>query len=133
MAVISKGIKLSYKAKGGSEQFKDLNNLYEIPELGGDVDKIEITTLASEAHEYTNGIKNYGDTIAFKFYFESEQFTTLSGLAECDWKVTIPGELEYTFSGVPSVKLDGVSYNAALTYSLNIAPTSAMTPAKVSA
>lgn len=125
MAVISKGIKLSYKA--GSGEFIDLTNLYEIPELGGDVDKIEVTTLASEAHEYTNGIKNYGDTVAFKFYYEKEQFTTLNGLKDaCDWKVELPDETSYTFSGVPSVKLDGVSYNAALTYSLNIAPTSAM-------
>ena len=126
MAVISKGIKLSYK-NGEAAQFVELTNLYEIPELGGDVDKIEVTTLASEAHEYTNGIKNYGDTIAFKFYYEKAQFTTLSGLEdECDWKVELPDGLAYTFSGVPSVKLDGVSYNAALTYSLNIAPTSAM-------
>lgn len=126
MAVISKGIKLSYKTKGGSGDFTPLTNLYEIPELGGDVDKIEVTTLESEAHEYVNGIRNYGDTIAFKFYYEKEQFSTLSGLAECDWKVDLPGDLAYTFSGEPSVKLDGVSYNAALTYSLNIAPTSAM-------
>ena len=124
MAVISKGIKLSYKTGSGS--LTELTNLYEIPELGGDVDKIEVTTLASEAHEYTNGIKNYGDTIAFKFYYEKEQFTNLNGLTECDWKVELPGDLSYTFSGEPSVKLDGVSYNAALTYSLNIAPTSAM-------
>ena len=125
MAVISKGIKLSYKVSEGS--FVELTNLFEIPELGGDVDKIEVTTLASEAHEYTNGIKNYGDTIAFKFYYEKTQFTTLSGLeGGCEWKVELPDGLTYTFSGVPSVKLDGVSYNAALTYSLNIAPTSAM-------
>ena len=125
MAVISKGIKLSYKVSEG--QFTELTNLFEIPELGGDVDKIEVTTLASEAHEYTNGIKNYGDTVAFKFYYEKAQFTTLSSLAGgCEWKVELPDGLTYTFSGVPSVKLDGVSYNAALTYSLNIAPTSAM-------
>ncbi len=125
MAVISKGIKLSYKVSEGA--FVELTNLFEIPELGGDVDKIEVTTLASEAHEYTNGIKNYGDTIAFKFYYEKTQFTTLSGLQDgCEWKVELPDGLTYTFSGVPSVKLDGVSYNAALTYSLNIAPTSAM-------
>lgn len=126
MAVISKGIKLSYKNGSGST-FTELTNLYEIPELGGDVDKIEVTTLASAAHEYTNGIKNYGDTVAFKFYYEKEQFTTLNGLkGACDWKVELPDETSYTFSGVPSVKLDGVSYNAALTYSLNIAPTSEM-------
>lgn len=127
MAVISTGIKLSYKAKGGAEEFVELTDLYEIPELGGDVDKIEITTLADGAHRYTNGIKNYGDSVAFKFYYEKTQFTTLNGLTEeCDWKVELPDATAYTFSGTPSVKLDGVSYNAALTYSLNIAPTSEM-------
>ena len=125
MAVISKGIKLSYKTGEGA--FNALTNLYEIPELGGDVDKIEITNLESAAHEYTNGIKNYGDSIAFKFYYEKEQFTTLNGLnAGCEWKVELPDGTAYTFSGVPSVKLDGASYNVALTYSLNIAPTSEM-------
>ena len=128
MAVISKGIKLSYKKKGGAEQFAELQDLYEIPELGGDVDNIEITTLASVAHEYINGIKNYGNSVAFKFYYEKTQFTTLANLAEeCDWKVELPDATTYTFSGMPSVKLDGATYNVALTYSLNIAPTSEMT------
>ena len=127
MAVISRGIKLSYKKKGGAEEFVELEDLYEIPELGGDVDKIEVTKLSSGAHEYINGIKNYGDSVAFKFYYEKTQFTTLNGLTEeCDWKVELPDATAYTFSGTPSVKLDGVSYNAALTYSLNIAPTSEM-------
>lgn len=126
MAVISKGIKLSYK-NGEASSFVELADLYEIPELGGDVDKIEVTTLQSGAHEYTNGIKNYGDSIAFKFYYEKTQFTTLANLNdECDWKVELPDGTAYTFSGTPSVKLDGASYNVALTYSLNIAPTSEM-------
>lgn len=126
MAVISKGIKLSYK-KGASGDFTALTDLFEIPELGGDVDKIEITNLESGAHEYTNGIKNYGDSVAFKFYYAKEQFTTLSGLTEeCEWKIELPDATSYTFSGVPSVKLDGATYNVALTYSLNIAPTSEM-------
>ena len=34
MAVISKGIKLSYKTSG--ETYIELTNLQEIPELGGD-------------------------------------------------------------------------------------------------
>lgn len=126
MAVISKGITLSYK-KGASGDYTELTNLQEIPELGGDTDKIEITVLSDEAHMYTNGIKNYGDSVTFKFLYEKTQFTTLSGLSdECSWKVTLPDTTAYTFDGVPSVKLDGVGVNAALTYSLSVAPTSAM-------
>lgn len=125
MAVISKGIKLSYKA--GEGQFVELTNLQEIPELGGDTDSIEVTTLASEAHEYTNGIKNYGDSLAFKFLYEKAQFDTLTKLiAASEWKVELPDNTSCTFSGTSSVKLDGVGVNAALTYTLAIKPNSAM-------
>ena len=126
MAVISKGITLSYAT---SDDFTVLANLQEIPELGGDVEAIEITTLADEAHKYTDGIKNYGDSLAFKFLFEQEQFTTLnqlSGAPAMTWKVTLPDGVSCTFGGTHSVKLDGVGVNAALTYTLSIKPNSAM-------
>ena len=126
MAVISKGIELSYKAKGGSA-FTKLTNLQEIPELGGDTEAIEITTLADAAHMYTNGIKNYGDSLAFKFLYETEQFETLTALAEVsEWQVSLPDGTTCGFSGTSSVKLDGVGVNAALTYTLNIKPNSEM-------
>lgn len=125
MATISKGIKLSYKT--GESTFVDLTNLQEIPELGGEAEAIEITTLADAAHMYTDGILNYGDSLAFKFLYEKEQFTTLNGLGEADWKVTLPDNASCTFSGTCSVKLDGVGVNAALTYTLSIKPNSEMT------
>lgn len=125
MATISKGIKLSYKA--GETEFVELTNLQEIPELGGDAEAIEITTLADAAHMYTDGIKNYGDSLAFKFLYEKEQFTTLNGLAgEAQWKVELPDGATCTFDGTGSVKLDGVGVNAALTYTLGVKPTSEM-------
>lgn len=126
MAVISKGITLSYKT-GDASEFIALTNLQEIPELGGDTEAIEITTLADDAHMYTNGIKNYGDSVAFKFLYDGTQFTTLNGLTgESDWKVALPDGETCEFSGTSSVKLDGVGVNAALTYTLAIKPTSAM-------
>ena len=126
MSVISKGIKLSYKSNG--ETYTDLTNLQEIPELGGDTEALEITTLADAAHMYTDGLLNYGDSLAFKFLYEKEQFTTLSGLSGVkEWKVTLPDTATCSFSGSCSVKLDGVGTNAVLTYTLSIKPTSAMT------
>jgi hypothetical protein len=125
MAVISKGITLSYK-NGGAE-FVELTNLQEIPELGGDTEAIEITTLADSAHMYTDGLKNYGDSLAFKFLYEKAQFTTLNGLTGAtEWKVTLPDDTSCTFGGTSSVKLDGVGVNAALTYTLAIKPNSEM-------
>jgi hypothetical protein len=124
MAVISKGITLSYKADA---DFVALTNLQEIPELGGDAEAIEITTLADAAHMYTDGIKNYGDSLAFKFLYEKTQFTTLNGLKDVvEWKVELPDGATCTFSGTGSVKLDGVGVNAALTYTLGVKPTTEM-------
>lgn len=120
MATISKGITL----KVGETI---LTNLQEIPELGGEAEAIEITTLADAAHMYTDGIKNYGDSLVFKFLYEKEQFTELSGLSGSqDVVVTLPDNSTCTFSGTCSVKLDGVGVNAALTYSLSIKPDSEM-------
>ena len=120
MAVISKGIKLYY---GENE----LTNLQEVAELGGDTESIEITTLADAAHMYTEGIKNYGDNLAFKFLYEKEQFTELNGLkGSQNWKVELPDGATCTFGGSCSVKLDGVGVNAALTYTLSIKPDSEM-------
>ena len=125
MAVISKGITLSYKASEG--EYIELTNLQEIPELGGDSEAIEITTLADAAHTYTDGILNYGDSLAFKFLYEKEQFLTLDALDnKVSWKVELPDGESCSFDGTCSVKLDGVGVNAALTYSLNIKPASAM-------
>lgn len=121
MAEISKGIKL-YHAE------KELTNLQEIPDLGGEVEAIEITTLADAAHKYTDGLKNYGDSLEFKFLYEGEQFTTLNGLTGSQqWKVELPDGATCTFGGSCSVRLDGVGIAAALTYTLSIKPDSEMT------
>ena len=120
MATISKGIKLFMGEV-------ELTNLQEIPELGGDSEAIEITTLADEAHMYTDGIKNYGDSLAFKFLYEAEQFATLNGATGVQtWKVELPDATTCSFGGTCSVKLDGVGVNAALTYTLAIKPNSEM-------
>ena len=124
MATISKGIKLSY---GSGSAFTELTNLQEIPELGGAAESIEITTLADAAHMYTDGIKNYGDSLAFKFLYEKTQFTTLNSLSGSQqWKVELPDGASCTFGGTCSVALDGVGVNAALTYTLSIKPNSEM-------
>jgi hypothetical protein len=119
-AVKTIGITLSYGDK-------PLDNLQEISELGGDVDAIEITTLADAAHVYTDGLKNYGDSLTFKFLYEKEQFTALNALTDSQtWKVTLPDGATCTFSGTCSVKMDGAGVGAVLTYTLSIKPNTEM-------
>lgn len=128
MALISKGITLSYKTATGSDYIA-LANLQEIPDLGGDVEAIEVTTLADSAHRYTDGLINYGDSLAFKFLMGDDmtQFTTLHGLTGVtSWKVTLSTNDACTFTGSSSVKLDGAGVGAALTYTLSIKPNSEM-------
>jgi hypothetical protein len=122
MAVISKGITLSYK-KGA--EFIALTNLQEIPDLGGETEAIEVTTLADGAHMYTDGLKNYGDSLDFKFLYDGDQFTALNALTgSSEWKVELPDGAACTFGGTSSVRLDGVGVNAALTYTLSVKPNS---------
>lgn len=124
-AVISKGIILSYAESEGV--FKALDDMQEIPELGKNKDKIEITTLQSPAHEYTDGLDNYGDSLGFKFLYKTEQFNMLAAFTGSkQWRVTLPDGTTCTFGGSSSVKLDGVGVNAALTYTLSITPNSEM-------
>lgn len=119
MAILSKGIKLSYSSTG-TQSYTDLTDLLEIPSLGGSVDKVDVTTLADASKKYINGIKDYGD-LAFKFNYAKEQFTTLNGLTgSINFKVTLPDTTTATFSGEPSVSLEGVGVGAAMTYTLNI-------------
>ena len=120
MATISKGIKLFMGEV-------ELTNLQEIPELGGEAEAIEITTLADPAHMYMDGILNYGDSLAFKFLYEKAQFSTLSATKEVEeWRVELPDGATCSFNGTCSVKLDGVGVNAALTYTLSVKPSSEM-------
>jgi hypothetical protein len=118
--ILSKGITLSM---GG----KVLADLMEIPELGGETESVDVTTLADGAYQYIDGLKNYGDSLDFKFLYVKEQFTELSattGVAV--WKVELPDGATCTFSGTCSVRLGGVGVNSPITYILAIKPTSEM-------
>lgn len=120
MAEISKGIKLYHGTK-------ELLDLQEIPELGGETEAIEITTLADSARRYTDGLKNYGDSLDFKFLYKKAQFLELNGLEDSqEWKVELPDGATCSFTGACSVRLDGAGIAAAITYTLSIKPDSEM-------
>lgn len=129
---ITKGMQLSYSTSS-SGTFTALTDLLECPELGGDKDSIEITTLADGAHRYRDGLKNYGDAINFTFLYDPTQFSTLNGLSgNVYWKVELPdgeaGALDTTctFSGTCNVKLSSAATNDVFKYTLAIRPNSEM-------
>jgi hypothetical protein len=126
MGIFSRGIVLSYM-NGKSGEWTDLTNLQEIPDLGGTAEAIEITTLDDAAHMYMDGLLNYGDSLDFKFLYESVQFYELANKkGTYEWKVKLADDTACAFEASPSVKLDGVGVNAALTYTLSLKPSSEM-------
>lgn len=119
--LLSKGTKLYVGEKA-------LTNLQELPDLGGEAESVEVTTLDDAAHMYINGLLNYGDSLAFKFLYVKEQFAELNALeGEQQFKVELPDKSTCSFKGECSVKMDAVSINASLTYTLNVKPTTEMT------
>lgn len=131
--ILTKGITLGYKT-GSASSYTALTNLQEIPDLGGDIDTVEVTTLADAAHTYIKGLLDYGDSIDFVFLYDPTQFNTLQALSGVQsWEVGLPDgaagavDTKCTFTGECHVRLDGKTYNEAMTYTLSITPNSAMT------
>lgn len=117
---LSKGITLSMNGAV-------LNDLQEIPELGGSQSSVEVTTLADDSRRYIAGLKDLGDSITFKFLFVEEQFLQLAaGGTGAEWVVKLPSGATCSFTGDYSAKLDSAGVEAALTYSLIISPSSSM-------
>ena len=132
--LLTKGIKLGYKTSSSATSYTDLTNLQEIPDLGGDVDTVEVTTLADAAHTYIAGLKDYGDSLDFVFLYDPTQFGTLNALTGVVyWQVSLPDgengaiDTTCTFTGECNVRFDGKGTNEAMTYTLSITPNSAMT------
>lgn len=122
--ILSKGATLSYMK---AAVLTELTDLQEIPELGGSVDKVEVTTLADSAKRYINGLKDYGD-LSFKFLYDNSSATSsyriLQGLevAETvqDFTVTFPDGTTFQFDAFVSVVVDSAAVGAALTFTLNL-------------
>lgn len=126
--LLTKGIKLSYAAKGTTE-FKELTNLQEIPEIGnGAPEKIEVTVLTDEAKKYIAGLGDSGQDLSFKFLYVKEQFEELIELNETQsWKVEMPDGVSASFDAFPSIKFDSASPNNAITYTLTLIVESVIT------
>lgn len=118
--LLTKDTKLSYKK---SSTFVEIDLLMEVPEMGGDPEKVEVTTLKDSVKKYIPGIKDLGD-LTFKFLYDNSSATSnyrvLKGLqdagVETEFKVTYPDNTEHSFTAFVNVKIDSGAPNAALTF-----------------
>jgi hypothetical protein len=120
--ILSKDTKLYYKT-ATITQFKEIDLLMEVPELGGDPEKVEVTTLSDSVKKYISGVRDLGD-LQFKFLYDNEgadsNYRVLRGLQEnntlATFKVEYPDGTAHQFDAYVSVKMDSGAVNAALTF-----------------
>lgn len=131
--MLANGAKLGYKTTGTT--YTDLTGLKEIPELGGDPEKVDVTTLADTAKQYEYGITDYGD-LEFKFKYENSgansPYRVLRGLAtaktKTSFELTLKDGTKFTWDAIPNVKLGGGGVNGAIDFSLTMALQSEIVP-----
>lgn len=101
----------------------EVPDLQEVPELGGDPEKIDTTTLANTVKTSIPGVQDLGD-LAFTFLYDKANFLALKagldGKTSYKWKVEFNDGLVMSFDAIPNIKLSGASVNSALTYTINM-------------
>jgi hypothetical protein len=120
--LLTKDTRLLYKTSGMTD-FQEIDLLMEVPELGGDPEKIEVTTLKDSVKKYIPGIRDLGD-LAFKFLYDNSgptsNYRILRGLQKnnelATFKVEYPDGTAHQFDAYVSVKMDATAVNAAMTF-----------------
>lgn len=127
--MLTKGITLSYKS---GEEFVVLEDLQEVPDLGGETETVEVTTLKDGAKRYIKGLVDYGE-LEFGFLYGNEinsSFKVLKGLEDAgepvDFKVTLPDSTAISFSAEVSLKINAASVSEAITFAATLALNSEM-------
>lgn len=122
----SVGVIFGYSTTAEGE-ITPVEGCYEVPSLGGSVEKLDVTVLSDTVRKKMNGIKDYGDELQFKCYYDSDEYDALDGMADQNvfWTLKFPNNKgTFTWQGTPSVSLEGFGVSAPIGYLLNIAPSS---------
>ena len=128
--LLSKGIKFSVGTASQNastgvwtfSSYSEVLNLQSIPSLGGEAEKVDVTTLADAARHYINGIKDYGDLDFTFLYDNSGSQSNYRVLKACEGagvkavKVELPDTTAFEFAADITVSLDEAEVNAALTF-----------------
>lgn len=132
--MLTKGVKLSYKESSSATSYTQVANLFGFPDLGGDIDKVEVTNLDDGNRRYIPGLVDYGD-LEFDCYYSKAGYKTLKALEDAGnsiaWQIELPDGGIFDFTGVPFASISAGGINDALQFKVKIALDSdmAFTPA----
>lgn len=132
--MLANGAKLGFKANGTGSTYTDLPGLMEIPEIGMDPEKVDVTCLTDTAKKYEYGIGDYGD-LEFTFKYDNSAagtayrtLRTAQTAKKVDgYELTLADGTKFDFTGYCNVKVKGGKVNDAITFTVSIALQSAIT------
>ena len=112
-----------YYKQAADPDFTEIEGLLEVPEMGGEPEKIDVTTLGDKYKRYIPGIIDLGDLV-FKFLYDNSTDTSnyrvLKGLQDnktiATFKLEYPDGSAHQFDAYVNVKIDGGGVNAPMTF-----------------
>lgn len=149
MELLSLGIKLevSEDLTASPTKWRNLYGLSEVPDMGGEKEKVDVTNLADKNKRYIDGITDFGD-LEFKFFYnkeetpdeaESEQIRESYSVLRAyevakktlSFRLTYPDSTGHQWQGTASVRRNSAGVNAALEFTLISTVSSEMTDVTV--
>ncbi|HFE9851435.1 TPA: phage tail tube protein [Enterococcus faecalis] len=120
--LMTKDTKLSMKA-GAETTYTEIEGLQEVPEIGGDPEKIDVTTLADATKKYISGIQDM-DTLDFTFLYNKAVFAKLKTLQtsgkSAAFELEYPDKSKCSFVGGVTVKMGSGKVNGAYQFTLAV-------------
>ncbi len=134
MAISTYKVFLMHKTSG-SDTYSKLLDIKEFPDLGGDVELIETTTLSDKMQTFIMGIQS-ADGLAFPANYDKAKYTELKALegSQHDFAVWFGGtesggvvtpdgsQGKFSFGGELFAKVNGGGVNEAVGMTVTIAP-----------
>ena len=121
--------------------YKKLYGLYNIPEMGGTPERLDVTNLEDGHKRSVLGIGDVSDT-NFGFYATKDETDTTEQVRDTwnvlqsyqtagtvlNWKLEYPDGHGWTWKGTCAVKRDAVTVNTAIKFTLAVGLDTALTP-----
>ena len=121
--------------------YKKLYGLYNIPEMGGTPERLDVTNLEDGHKRSILGIGDVSDT-NFGFYATKDETDTTAQVRDTwnvlqgyqtagtvlNWKLEYPDGHGWTWKGTCAVKRDAVTVNTAIKFTLAVGLDTALTP-----
>ena len=134
-AILTLDTELSIKCAAKSEtNFISVPGLQSYPDLGGDTEQVDVTTLADAVRQYIPGIKDFGE-MEFGYVYIPDcdiegaaatvkvgNYAYFAQFADevCDFQLSFPDGSTFTFSGKCEPAMSGAGVNDAVTFNLVI-------------